>query len=381
MTIEEAKKLLARYEEGTCTADEAATLEAWYDQRLANSDLSLSNDEKSRYKIQIFDQINHRIATIGFRRNHSWLRIALPAAAAAIAIGLYILYPAMLPKSSLNNEKNFQTNDAISGKSGATLTLANGKSIQLGNQTIGNIADQDGVTIAKSTDGKIIYEMNDDHRSLELKMKNTLETAKGQTYQIRLPDGTDVWLNAASSISYIPSLLVNGKRIVWLKGEGYFEVAKDKVHPFIVKTSKQDLEVLGTHFNINSYPDEPAIVTTLVEGSVKITSQNKQARLTPGHQSVNDGNSIKIETVSIESVTDWKDGDFNLNGVDFKTAMRKIARWYNVEVIFNDDLPKDILSTGMISRNKKLSSILDIIEASGQVKFKIAAQKVYVSPN
>jgi transmembrane sensor len=207
-----------------------------------------------------------------------------------------------------------------------------------------------------------------------------LSTAKGETYQLRLADGSKVWLNAASSLTYTASLNGNGERRVKLDGEAYFEVAKDKNHPFIVETAKQQVQVLGTHFNINSYADEPMVTTTLLEGSVKVShlTSHVSQLLKPGQQALNKNDHITVINANMEQVMDWKQGDFYLNHVDFKTAMRKIARWYNVDVVYDASVSDATESGGWISRNNKLSEVLQSIEAAGQVHFKVEGRKITV---
>ena len=267
--------------------------------------------------------------------------------------------------------------DVSPGKNAATLTLSNGKTIRLDDAQNGELAKEAGIVITKSANGQLIYVVK--NTSASANQTNTLSTANGETYQVRLPDGSVIWLNSASSVTYAPNLLSKGKRFVKLTGEGFFEVAKDASHPFVVETGNQQVEVLGTHFNINSYQDEPTIETTLLEGSVKVLSDGNQKLIRPGEQVVNANRSLKIKEVNVEQVVDWKEGDFNLTGVDFRVAMRKIARWYDVEMIYDDSIPENIQADGWISRGQKLSAVLDMIEKLGIVHFKIEGKKVYVS--
>lgn len=303
-----------------------------------------------------------------------WPRIAV-AASIALAIGV----GGLLYVNKQDNGKNQQLvrmNDVAPGKNGATLTLASGKKIRLSDAVNGELTNEAGVSITKTKDGQLIYEIKE--TGAENNKFNTLSTSNGETYQVRLPDGSAVWLNAASSLTYSAKLIQNGKRSVTLSGEAYFQVAKDKSHPFVVSTAGQQVEVLGTHFNVNAYADEPIKATTLVEGSVRVSSGSDQQLLKPGFQARNNGNGIKISKANLEGVTDWKDGEFNLNETDFRVAMRKIARWYDVEVIYEKSVPLDIEAWGWISRDSKLSSVLKLIENSGLVKFRIEGKKVYV---
>ncbi|EHQ26195.1 FecR family protein [Mucilaginibacter paludis] len=297
------------------------------------------------------------------------------AAAAAILIVAGGLFYYSQNKPSKNNTQ-LVANDVAPGHQGATLTLANGKKIILTQAINGKLAKEAGVTITKTANGQLVYQVEG---TTEVNKVNTLSTDNGETYKVQLPDGSEVWLNSASSLTYNTNLNENGKRMVSLTGEAYFQVAKDKAHPFIVHTEKQDVEVLGTHFNINSYKDEPAIATTLLEGSVKVTSGTYKQIIKPGEQAVNNGAGIKVAVVDADNITDWKDGDFNLNHVDFRVAMRKVARWYDVEVVYDKSVPEDIETGGWISRKQKLSAVLKFIESSGLVHFKVEGKKIYIS--
>nr|WP_121271693.1 FecR domain-containing protein [Pedobacter schmidteae] len=305
-----------------------------------------------------------------------WPKIVTVAAAMALIVsGMYFF-----------NYRNGQTDaglnttlvqDVKPGKVGATLTLANGKKIRLDDAVNGELANEAGVSISKSADGQLVYEIKGGKADPD--RMNTLTTAKGETYRVRLPDGSLVYLNAASSLTYVASLNERGKRVVKLSGEGYFEIAKDKAHPFVVKTDRQEVEVLGTHFNVNAYGDEAAVRTTLLEGSVRVSSGETRQVLKPGFQAVNDGRLIKVAEVNTENVVDWKDGDFYFENVDFRSVMRKIGRWYDVELVYDSSVPDRIASNGVISRDKDLSAVLKLIESSGQVHFRIEGRKVYIT--
>src|SRR5690606_31605275 len=200
----------------------------------------------------------------------------------------------------------------------------------------------------------------------------------GQTFRVKLSDGSIVILNAASSLKYSADLGREGSRKVYLTGEGYFEIASDPSNPFSVNVLGQQIEVLGTRFNVNSYTGEPDIRTVLFEGAVKVTARGRSHRLEPGQQAINDGTSIRVNQADTEQALDWINGEFALNGLDFRTAMRKIARWYQVDVVFDQFLPDDLQTGGWISRDTKLSEVLTLIEKTGQVYFRVEDRKVYV---
>ena len=299
-------------------------------------------------------------------------------AAASIAIlvmfGSYFYY---------NNDKRpteavAYQNDIAPGENVATLTLANGQKILVNDALSGNIAMQSGVKISKTHDGQIVYEVT--NNALKNSGFNTLSTSRGEQTQVRLPDGTLVFLNAASSLKYPVSFVERAKREVYLTGEGYFEVAKDRSHPFIVKTAQQAVQVLGTHFNINSYDDETATTTTLLEGSVLVSNSNIGEKvLSPGEQSVLSATRIKVAPADVEEATDWKNGEFIFGGDDFRTVMRKIERWYNIEVIYEPSAPENLQLGGFSSRSRNISTTLKMIAKTGDVHFRIEGRKVFVS--
>ena len=378
MKKQDIKASLQKVDSGKYSAEEERTAKLWLFQLISDKEADLSEDKLNEVSRRMWDAIEG--GSIGEpvrKRIALWPKIAVAAALflAILGAGLFYFNSQKGIKNSLSD--NVAANDVAPGRTGATLTLANGKKIRLSDVANGELAKQAGVTITKSANGELVYERKGS--VWETYQINTISTAKGETYQVRLPDGSLVWLNAASSLTYSPLLIEGGRRTVRLTGEAYFQVAKDKVHPFIVQSRGQDVEVLGTHFNVNAYPDEPAIITTLIEGSVRLTAGTAKKVLQPGEQALNNEGSIKISAANVEKATDWKTGEFYVNHIDFKTAMRKIARWYDVEIIYNSSVPDDMEIGGWVSRSEKLSSVLKSIESAGLVRFKIEGRKIYVS--
>ncbi|MCD0488612.1 FecR domain-containing protein [Pedobacter sp. MC2016-14] len=326
-----------------------------------------------RVYFELYNEITSKegkSAKVGLRL---WLRIAAVAAVVALTfIGIYF-YNNWI--SYHNSQLAMQK--VAPGKVGATLTLANGKKIRLSDVSRGEIAREAGISVTKTAEGQLVYEIKSNENGRN--DVNTLSTAKGETYVVTLPDKSKVWLNAASSLTYTAGLVNKGIRKIKLLGEAYFEISKDKEHPFVVESNHQQVEVLGTHFNINAYGDESAILTTLLEGSVKVTSGQYLLILKPGLQAINNGRNVKVAEADLESAIDWMKGDFNLDGLNFKAAMRKIGRWYDLEVIYDQSVSDNIMSGGWISRNTKLSTILEVVERSGQVHFELKGRKLYVS--
>lgn len=302
-----------------------------------------------------------------------WPRIFL--AAAAVALIVFGVYFFNYDTSKVNRADHLTVNDIAPGKVGATLTLANGKKIRLGDAANGEIAKESGIVISKTADGQVVYEIKSDRGNPN--SINTLSTAKGETYILTLPDQSKVWLNAASSLTYSAALTEQGTRRVRLSGEAYFEVAKDKAHPFIVESGNQEIRVLGTHFNVNAYKDQKVYRTTLLEGSVRISDHGQVKVLEPGDQATNSDGNVKLNKVDTELAVAWKSNNFSFDRLDIKEIMRNIERWYNVEVIYKEEIPPGTF-WGSVSRFDNISKVLIPLEATGNVHFEIEGRKIYV---
>ena len=268
--------------------------------------------------------------------------------------------------------------DVGPGRQGATLTLSNGKKIRLSEVTNGTLATDAGVTISKTAAGQLVYTIVGGTAKDRM---NTLSTENGETFQVLLPDGSRVWLNAASSLTYAAHLLVDGKRAVKLTGEGYFEVAKDKAHPFRVLTGDHQVDVLGTHFNVNSYRNEPAITTTLVEGSVKVSFGSSTAMLKPGQQARLDSKgAFIVDHVEADTYVAWKNKQFSFENEDIQTIMRMVERWYDVKIEYSGQVSEEKFWGG-VSRSDSVSKVLSALESTGKVHFEIKGNTIYVSKN
>jgi transmembrane sensor len=268
----------------------------------------------------------------------------------------------------VNNNLPAATNDIAPGRNGAVLTLADGKKIVLDDAADGRISadavkKEDQVSYVDAESTAVTY--------------NTLNTPRGRQFSLELADGSRVWLNAASSITY-PTAFPGGERRVEITGEAYFEVAKDPGRPFHVTVNGMDVQVLGTHFNINSYSDEAVTKTTLIEGSVKITGNNSSVLLRPGQQGLSTGSSLKVITeIDIDEVMAWKNGYFSFKGADIATIMRQVARWYDVDVVFEGKIPSRHYR-GRASRNLNASQMLKVLEESG-IRFRIRDRQIIVT--
>lgn len=377
---ERLKELINKYQAGQCSEEEIALLESWYIQWNEDSRVSLSEEQLDKASQRLLTELEPLITPK--RTIKLWPRIAAAAAILlVIGAGLFFYTNTLRHPDAGKDPAVAGVNDIAPGKIGATLTLANGQKIVLSDAKNGKLAKESGVAISKTADGQLVYEMQSS--STEPNKTNTLSTAKGETYQVRLPDGTFVVLNAASSLEYPANFTALKERRVKLAGEGYFEVAKDKAHPFIVQTDKQIVEVLGTHFNINSYAYEQETKTTLLEGSVKVTSfrgkrsDEKSAILKPGEQSFVTTQFLKIIPVDIEVATAWKNGKFLFRNEKLESILNRLAYWYDVEIVYEGKIPTMAMS-GIIERKRKLSFVLKLITITGGVKFRIEGRKLYL---
>lgn len=349
--------------------DQAELMKQLTDGSELNSELAFFNEAD---RTDAWQKLQHRIEPSGVERKlRIWPRLAVAAAAiAAITLGVWFYYGSDKPNS--DHKARIAVQDDIQpGGNKATITLADGKVIDLSAVKNGVVIKKDGMSYS---DGDTLQ-----HGDFAKVQTLTASTPNGGTYNFVLPDGSKVYLNTATTIKF-PSDFGRGKREVeLLSGEAFFEISKNKQHPFIVRNASQQVEVLGTQFNVNAYSNEPAIATTLVEGSIKITTGAFSKIIKPGEQSINNGKNLEVREVSTEEVIDWTRGDFYLNHIDFKTAMRKIARWYDVEVVYDASVPNEMEAGGWISRDKTLSEVLQAVEAAGQVHFRIEGKKIIIS--
>lgn len=369
MENKKAKELIEKYNNGTATEQERALLNSWYNDRSNTMDNELPEPDYDHWNRKIASQLPGES-----KKTFSWIKYSAAAAILIITGAGLFFYKQSGHKP--NEVTASATTSITPGKRSATLTLANGKKIRLSEANNGSLAEEMGVSISKTKDGELVYEVEDSN--VQSNQTNTLSTAKGETYQVRLPDGSLVWLNAESSLIYPASFNKNSVRRIELTGEGYFEIAKDKKRPFVVKTSLQEVTVLGTHFNIHAYPEEKANFTTLLEGSVKVADGKDQKILVPDQQSATTGNGLSIRAVEADDVIAWKNGLFIFNDESLESVMREISRWYDIEVVYRN-VDRNKLFFGGISRYDSISKILKKLELTGGVHFKIEGRRIIVS--
>ncbi|MEO8584191.1 MAG: FecR domain-containing protein, partial [Flavitalea sp.] len=258
---------------------------------------------------------------------------------------------------------------------GAVLSMSDGKTIVL-DESRASTLQLGAVSISKSGT-LLVFKKEDSIATANPVVYNTLSTPAGSQYQVVLPDGSEIWLNAGSSIRF-PSKFDGSERLVSLTGEAYFEVAKNKERPFRVTSGNMTVNVLGTHFNVNAYGENGLIRTSLLEGSVKIIRGGTSNILKPGQQAVLDDLHEGIETnnANMQQVLAWKNGLFQFEGADIRTIMGEISRWYDVQVVYVGNVPSRSFE-GKISRSSQLSEVLEILELS-DVKFSVKGSKITV---
>lgn len=370
-----AKDLLKKYAEGNCSPEERALVETYYNQFQASSGKELPEQELAENLQHIWAKLSPAKSLRPFKL---WYAISAAVILMVCSVGLYFYIQGNDSKSVVN-QASIATADVIPGAKRAMLTLADGSKISLVDAGKGDIARQAGIRIIKTNDGNLTYAGSDTHTD---NMFNTIQTPKGGEFQINLPDGTKVWLNAESSLKY-PVAFNGNERKVILTGEAYFEVTPNKKMPFKVLTNKQEVEVLGTHFNVNAYEDNRRTKTTLVEGSVKVKEfiHANVRLLKPGQLAVLEENSLYIKEADIESEIAWKNGYFIFNDEELESIMLKISRWYDINVVYTNGLSnKDVKFGGIVSRSKNISVVLNTMERTGKVHFKLQGKQVTVLP-
>ncbi|MBC7508843.1 MAG: FecR domain-containing protein [Ferruginibacter sp.] len=346
-----------------------------------NSQQQLFNDKQGDDMfvniLNIEKELKNVSPAIIVKRSFSWVKFAAAAMFIITAGSVYFWLNNIKISPQTVQAKIISTKLTpviAAGTNKAVLTLADGSNIVLDSMGQGILAKQGNAKVIKLNTTTLAYNATDENNQEVL--YNTLATPNGGKYQLILPDGSKVWLNAASSIHF-PTIFTGKERRVTVTGEAYFEVAKNAAMPFKITVKDMEVEVLGTHFNVMAYDDENSMNTTLLEGSVKISKGVIKKMLVPGQQSViNSTGEINIVDADMEEVMAWKNGWFQFNAADIKTVMRQISRWYAVEVVYEGKIPDGHYS-GAVSRDNDIFQVLKIMQ-SGGVRFKIEGRKVIV---
>lgn len=295
------------------------------------------------------------------------------AAAIILLAGIALTIVTVRNKVPKQSPAMAKASDLPPGKDGAILTLGDGKQVLLDSMSNGQVAVQNGAKVLLSN-GRLTYTGEGGEITY-----NTMTVPRGRQFQLVLPDGTHVWLNSASSIRY-PTVFTDKERKVDITGEIYFEVAQNAAQPFKVLVDQQEeVEVLGTHFNINAYDDEGMIRTTLLEGAVRVVANGNTAQLKPAQQAqLTMGSRLKVvDQVNVDQVMAWKNGLFNFNGSDVKTVLRQISRWYDLDIVYEAE-PAPAKMMGEMQRSLSLSSVMDILKEL-DVKYRLEGKKLIIS--
>lgn len=386
---ERIQQLAKKWQEGTITPEEKREFEEWYDTQDNAYELHTAED-KEETEQRIFEAILAKGNIVPAEQEPriiktTWTKVAV-AASIVLALGLATFFITHKPQPT--QEQVAQNHDIKPGTNQATLTLANGQKITLDKTLNGKIAQQGNSTITVNRGSNITYQNQNAANTNTPTTKqeiayNTLSTARGQQspYPLILSDGTKVWLNAASSITF-PTAFNTNERKVTITGEAYVEVTHNAKQPFKVTVGNQTIEDIGTEFNINAYSDEPTIKTTLISGSIKVINNNTNktsVTLKPGQQAINDNQNIKIQTVDLDGITAWKNNFFLFDDNNIEAIMRQIARWYDVDIKYETDAPKTRMLTGTITRYTNVSSVLRKIEITGTAHFKVNGKQIIVT--
>lgn len=364
-------EILNKYNQGKASEQEIEMLHAYYDLFDAEQNVleQMAANQRDDVKQQIAASIAAQMHLTPVKKPTFSLNIKWLAAAAVLVL---VFSVGILLFNNEETKQNLDERQAAAvvikpGSNQAILTLADGSTIGLNEKGNGVIVQKAGLKVIKSLDGQVQYE-SDGEAAPSI---NTIATPRGGQYQLVLEDGTKVWLNAASSIKF-PTHFAGSQRAVDITGEVYFEVAKNKNMPFIVRTQNQQIEVLGTHFNVNSYTDEAKETTTLLEGSVKVAKLKNGAVqvgaskiISPGQEAslTSADKAISVNPADLEAAVSWKNGYFKFDKADIQTVMRQISRWYNVDVKYNGEISADLF-VGKVKRTEDIAGVLRILELS-----------------
>lgn len=362
---ERLRYLLRQYMDGRCSKEELAELYAAVASSEHETVADLLDEEfRQTQPGPVVKDVDweHMFNSIVRKKPAKQINIRRYMAAAAV-IMLLIIAGGFYRHT---HKSNVIQQDIMPGNDKAMLTLADGSTITL--DSAGNRLIQQGKTAIQQQGGKLQYNAQNTDGSISY---NTLSTPRGGQFRITLPDGTDVWLNAASSLRY-PVAFTGKQREVTLTGEAYFEVVHNENMPFSVHAGGMNIKDVGTHFNIMAYNDEVAIKTTLIEGAVNISDGKNNHLLKPGQQAVG----MNIQEADVDEAIAWKNGEFSFQHTSIYEIMRQLSRWYDVDINYKDSL--NIYLSGNITKNVSVSEVFKMLELAGDVKFKIENRKATV---
>jgi transmembrane sensor len=383
MTDDQYLSLCEKYLKGIATPEEEILIEEYQNSRGLNNIIlgDVGANDKQRLKAILYHRLQASLQqqTAPVVKMRRWPYAAAAAILVFISVGIYLVSnKTSTPTLSIIQHNKPEKNDIQPGSEKAVLTLANGSKITLDDAPNGVVSKQGNSAISKSANGLVINGGNSADNKLAVNNLNTITIPRGGKYHITLSDGTKVWLNSSSALTF-PATFTGTGRTVRVTGEAYFEVAKNAKMPFKIDVNgKQIIEVIGTHFNINAYADENNITTTLLEGSVKVTYKDKSTYIIPGQTAINNFDQhIIVKQADLEEVMAWKNDSFIFNNENITSIMRKISRWYDVDVAYKGEM-KNINFDGSYSRSKGLASLLKNIELVNKVRFITKERRITV---
>jgi len=382
MTQTEYLALYEKYLAGKCSMQETELLEKYRDDfSLIEMPWSEEMGDRHRVKDTIHKSLHQDINKAKGIYKFNFKPWAIAASIVFIfSVGLLSLFNPNIPHKS--TPKITKVHDKVTIRPGgnkAMLTLANGSVINLDGSKTGTLAIQKGVSVKKLADGKLVYDLKQQDLGATAGY-NTVTTPRGGQYELVLSDGTRVWLNAATVLKY-PTVFTGKERRVELTGEAYFEVAKNKNMPFNVSTKGMNVRVLGTHFNVMAYDDDKTVETTLLEGAVKLSNNRNNAILKPGQQGVmRNGESVfDVHSANVDDAVAWKNGFFSFNNESIQSIMKKISRWYDVDVEYSGTLVKKNFG-GTVSKFNNVAEVLKTMELTGTIHFEVEGRRIIVMP-
>ena len=384
------EELLRKYREGKATASERALLEQWYLSLEYDTTAFTGDEELNAWKEASWQAVaaSRKQAAVPLYR-----RFGVVAAAAVLVLavaGFWLLKNSI----GINKAGKELAEKIVPASNKAVLVLSDGTTIELDSVLQNAITDPNGVTVINSAGSRLSYHDQAPADAAAPIAYNTLKTPRGGQYRLTLPDGTQVWMNSASELRY-PTSFREANRVVELSGEAYFEVAQNARQPFKVKANGTEVKVLGTHFNVHAYPDEPNTQTTLVEGSIQVSNPtsdisksanpnqrsaiSKSAILVPGQQAVTTREDLTTRNANIKQVLSWKNGLFIFEEMKLEEVLREISRWYDIEVEYRAPVSEEHYG-GVINRHSPLPKVLELLQENGIQHFKIEGRKILVLP-
>jgi transmembrane sensor len=375
MQEKDIEELLAKYYAGECSPEEVAFLESWYAQWNEKIPVKLTAEqlEEDLQLISANVQPLHRRA----KQVKLWPRIAAAASVLLLlsAGGYFILHKQTTNQQTAQN----QSHDIAPGSNKAILKLANGQRLVVTDAKNGLLAQQGNTTITKTADGQLSYS-NAAGASKSAMLYDTLIVPRGGQHQVKFADGSIAYLNADTKLRIPENFQGSDRTVELISGEADFHVVHNAKIPFMVKVKGQLTKDIGTEFNINAYPDEPTIKTTLLEGSIKVSKNSQSITLKPGQQAIVQptSNDIKVNEADTDEAFAWKNGKFLFSGTSLGNIMRQVSRWYDVDVVYQHEALKAKPFSAISTRFTNVSQVLHNLELTGEVKFKIQGKTITV---